>query len=124
MLLISWPPGVLLWVAIHPFARQWRRLGPVRTYAILGVPSLLTAVAVWRSRGWLLAIDYGTNYSLVANYLALYALLLLSLPTLYLVVILEERELRDRFGAEYTAYCREVPRFLPKSWRGEHRGGH
>jgi len=187
MLLISWPPGVLLWVAIHPFARQWRRLGPVWTYAILGVPSLLMAAAIWRSRGWLLAIDYGTSYlrvalgvvaavvsamiaverrkqltfrilagipeltrgpgrgtilrdgiygklrhpryveallavlafALVANYLTLYVLLLLSLPALYLVVILEERELRERFGAEYVAYCREVPRFLPKSWRGE-----
>jgi protein-S-isoprenylcysteine O-methyltransferase Ste14 len=28
-------------------------------------------------------------------------------------VLLEERELRDRFGAEYDAYCRRVARYLP-----------
>jgi protein-S-isoprenylcysteine O-methyltransferase Ste14 len=29
-------------------------------------------------------------------------------------VLLEERELRDRFGAEYEEYCRRVPRYIPK----------
>jgi len=29
------------------------------------------------------------------------------------VVRLEERELRDGFGAEYEDYCRRVPRYLP-----------
>jgi protein-S-isoprenylcysteine O-methyltransferase Ste14 len=29
------------------------------------------------------------------------------------VVLLEERELRDRFGAEYDEYCRRVPRYIP-----------
>ena len=42
------------------------------------------------------------------------ALLGLCVPTLYLIVLLEERELRDRFGEEYEAYCRRVPRFVPK----------
>ena len=38
---------------------------------------------------------------------------------MYLIVApLEERELRDQYGAEYTAYAREVPRFLPRlRWR-------
>jgi len=30
------------------------------------------------------------------------------------VPMLEERELRERFGAKYDAYCRRVPRFLPR----------
>lgn len=36
---------------------------------------------------------------------------------LYLIVApLEERELRDSYGAEYDAYARAVPRFLPYLW--------
>jgi protein-S-isoprenylcysteine O-methyltransferase Ste14 len=33
---------------------------------------------------------------------------------LWATVRLEERELRDRFGAEWEAYARRVPRFLPR----------
>ncbi|MHC4421944.1 MAG: methyltransferase family protein [Planctomycetota bacterium] len=53
-------------------------------------------------------------YALFANYLAPYVLLALSLPTIYVVVLLEEQELHNRFGAEYEAYCRRVPRFVPR----------
>jgi protein-S-isoprenylcysteine O-methyltransferase Ste14 len=34
-----------------------------------------------------------------------------------LVVRVEEPELRDRFGARYEAYCRKVPRWLPRLYR-------
>lgn len=37
---------------------------------------------------------------------------------LYLIVApLEERELREHYGAQYDAYARAVPRFLPRLWR-------
>jgi len=36
-----------------------------------------------------------------------------ALPLLWLTVILEERELRQRFGAAYDGYCQRVPRFRP-----------
>ncbi|MFQ5527313.1 MAG: methyltransferase family protein [Thermoanaerobaculia bacterium] len=191
ILLLSWPPGLLLWFAIHPFARFWRKVGPGWTYGILAAPSLLLATVVWRFRHRLLSVDLGTSYPLIglavvtavgagilavkrrkyltfrilagvpelargddrgvllrdgiygvirhpryieallgvatyalfSNYLGLYVLLLLSLPALYLVVLLEERELRDRFGADYESYCRKVPRFLPRSWRSVVPGG-
>ncbi|MGH9716014.1 MAG: methyltransferase family protein [Candidatus Acidiferrales bacterium] len=29
-------------------------------------------------------------------------------------ILMEEREMRKRFGAEYTEYCRRVPRFIPR----------
>jgi hypothetical protein len=35
--------------------------------------------------------------------------------------LLEERELRDHFGDVYQAYCRKVPRFLPKLNRDQNR---
>jgi protein-S-isoprenylcysteine O-methyltransferase Ste14 len=35
-------------------------------------------------------------------------------PAIHLVVLLEEPELRERFGAEYEEYCGRVPRYIPK----------
>jgi protein-S-isoprenylcysteine O-methyltransferase Ste14 len=54
------------------------------------------------------------GYSFFADYSGPYLVWLISLPVMYLVVILEERELRGRFGAAYEEYCRKVPRFFPK----------
>ena len=54
------------------------------------------------------------GWALVANYLATYALLALMVPAVWLVAVLEERELRARFGPAYDDYCRRVPRFVPR----------
>jgi len=53
-------------------------------------------------------------YALFVNYLSIYVAFALMLPTLYLLVLLEERELRERFGAAYAEYCKRVPRFVPR----------
>ena len=55
-----------------------------------------------------------TAFALFANYLAPYILLPLSAVGLYIVTVLEERELRTRFGDEYVRYSERVPRFFPK----------
>jgi protein-S-isoprenylcysteine O-methyltransferase Ste14 len=55
-----------------------------------------------------------TSIALFCNYLATYVLLIAYIPIIYWVVILEERELKERFEREYEQYCRDVPRFIPR----------
>jgi protein-S-isoprenylcysteine O-methyltransferase Ste14 len=54
------------------------------------------------------------GYALIANHLASYIVVALWLPTIYVIVALEEKELLDHFGERYADYCRRVPRFIPK----------
>jgi len=181
LILISVPISIGLWYAIHPFARAWRRVGPIWTYVILAVPACAVCALVWSNRDFLLGTDLGTQPLLIAlavpglvaggllararrrhltqrvltgvpelssrdkgrlltegvyarvrnprylefllfvfayvaftNYLGAWVLFALSFPAIHLVVLLEERELRDRFGAEYEDYCRKVPRYIPR----------
>ena len=52
-------------------------------------------------------------YVAFANYSGVWLLYALTFPAIHLVVLLEEPELRERFGAEYEEYCRRVPRYVP-----------
>ncbi len=61
------------------------------------------------------AILIGTlGWALFVNHVGVYVLVILTLPGLYLVAVLEERELLERFGDEYARYCERVPRFVPR----------
>jgi len=55
-----------------------------------------------------------TAYAVFSNYLGAYVVAALTVPALHLIVILEERELIDRFGLAYEEYAARVPRYLPK----------
>ena len=61
------------------------------------------------------AIMFGTlGWALFVNYVGVYVLAILTLPGLYPVAVLEERELLERFGDEYARYRDRVPRFVPR----------
>jgi len=71
---ITLPPGLLYWFVIHPWARWWRRLGPVRTYAIVLPVMIAFGVFLFRVRARLLGADLGMNWSLIAIGAVLYGL--------------------------------------------------
>ncbi len=52
--------------------------------------------------------------ALFVNYLGAYLMVLGTIPVLYLVVVLEERELAERLGPRYSEYRVRVPAFVPR----------
>ncbi len=60
-------------------------------------------------------------FSLIANHLGSYLVLCLFVMLIHAVVLLEERELRQRFGVEYDVYSNRVPRYVPRL-RAERHG--
>ncbi|HEX9730829.1 MAG TPA: isoprenylcysteine carboxylmethyltransferase family protein [Thermoanaerobaculia bacterium] len=56
----------------------------------------------------------GLGYALIINYAAIYVLMVLTILALVPIVIFEERELHERFGAAYDEYRARVPAFFPR----------
>jgi protein-S-isoprenylcysteine O-methyltransferase Ste14 len=69
---ITLPPGLLYWFVIHPWARWWRRLGPIRTYLIVVPVVVGFGALLFRLRGRLLGADLGMHWSLIAIAVVLY----------------------------------------------------
>lgn len=67
-----------------------------------------------RGEGGLLRRD---GYALIASFVGLYVGFLLTVPALILIIVLEERELEERFGDAWRDYASRVPRFVPKPRR-------
>lgn len=53
-------------------------------------------------------------YAVFSNYLGAYVVAAATMPALHLIVLMEERELRDRFGHRYAEYMERVPRYVPR----------
>ncbi len=129
MLAVRWPfhwwlaaLGLLLYAAAIWLEIQCRRHLKLRT--LVGGPELgkepgrvLTDGIYGRLRHpRYLSILLGVlAWACVLNYPAIWGLAVGVVPGLYLVILLEERELKDRFGGEYEEYMHAVPnRLVPR----------
>jgi len=182
-LMVTLPPAFAFWFFVHPFIGFWRRRGSGFTYAIMFPAILAACYGLFRVRGSLLAVEYGTQWVLVglgvalyavavvvetrcrryltlrtlvgipelkaddegpgkllnegiyarvrhprylgimlggtgiacvANYQATWVLMAALVPVVYMLTLIEERELRVRFGEHYTRYADQVPRIIPR----------
>lgn len=86
-------------------------LAPTRYPVGLCTSGIYSRIRHPRYLQFLLAV---LGYSLLANYLASYIVLALWFVGIPFIAVIEERELRNRFGTPYEEYCRRVPRFLPR----------
>ena len=128
MLAVRWPfswwlvaLGFVLYGAAIWFEVQCRRHLKIRT--LLGAPELggdpgrvLTGGIYGRLRHprYLSVLLGVAGWACFLNYPAIWLLAVACVPAFYLVIVLEERELVERFGAEYEEYRRTVPnRLLP-----------
>jgi len=73
VILILVPVGLLYWLIIHGWARWRRRWGPVRTYLIVLPVLAALGVLLFKGRGQLLSVNFGTNWRLIGIALVLSA---------------------------------------------------
>jgi len=65
-----------------------------------------------------LSVVIGTaGFALVVNYRGAYLVVLASMAGLFLVALMEERELATRYGSEYVEYRARVPSIFPSALR-------
>jgi protein-S-isoprenylcysteine O-methyltransferase Ste14 len=101
-----------------------RRRKHLNQRILVGVPEISKAdkgrlltggiYAHTRNPRYLEFLAFSFAYIAFANHTGTWVLYALLFPAIHLVVLLEERELRARFGAEYEDYCRRVPRYIPR----------
>lgn len=63
---ITIPPAFIHWLLVHPFIGFWRRLGVGVSYTILILVLVGVMVGMAAIREPLLAVEYGTDYILIA----------------------------------------------------------
>ncbi len=60
--------------------------------------------------------------ALLTNYAAVYVLFVVYVGAIFVIALLEERELKARFGSRYVEYAKDVPRFAPRVSGNGQRG--
>jgi protein-S-isoprenylcysteine O-methyltransferase Ste14 len=80
-----------------------------------GIPMMVEGVyARHRHPRYLQLILVTGGLALFANYLAAYVAFAMTLAVILIIIPMEERELRQRFGQEYADYCARTPRLIPR----------
>lgn len=95
----------------------WRTLAGLPEIAPGTYPQLLVTSGPYarvRHPRYLQVLLALAGWSLIANHPASYLACLLWIPGMWLVAVIEEKELRERFGADFEDYRRRVPRFIPR----------
>ncbi|MCG8607068.1 hypothetical protein MJD09_19050 [bacterium] len=72
IILVTFPPGILFWLIVHPMIHFWRRLGTALTYVVVGIISLFIATGLFLIREPVLNREFGTNYWLWIPAILLY----------------------------------------------------
>ena len=120
--------GLVLWMAAIVLERRVRKQLDFRTLA--GVPELRSEPPEDGPRllddgiyGRLRHPRYASTlmgvagWSMMANYGAGYAVAALTIPVMWGLIRLEERELEDRFGDAWREYRARVPALIPRAAR-------
>jgi len=71
------PPFMLVWYVVHPFARFWRRMGPVRTYTSLISLILIVMLVLYSMREPLMRVHYPVHWLLVILAVQIFAISML-----------------------------------------------
>lgn len=113
-------PGVALYGLAIWMERKTRR--DLKLSVLVGAPEvggrpieLLTQGMYSRVRNprYLTVQVAVVGWAMILNYAGIWWMALGLLPSLYLITVLEERELDERYGEEYRRYKQRVPRFFP-----------
>lgn len=120
----SWPlVGLAVVLAAGAATLGIRRKRHLTTRILSGVPelegdagNLLTEgpYAVIRHPRYVEVMLAVLAYAAFANHVGSWVLAALTVPVLHAVVLLEERELKARFGAAWDDYAARVPRWVPR----------
>lgn len=72
MIVLGIPSARSIWLVIHPFARFWRRLGPLVPYPVVTAYASLVAYGLYQFRDVFLQWDFGLSATLSAVGFAIY----------------------------------------------------
>ncbi len=124
--------GVALLAVAYKIEKECHRLLALRV--MVGIPefgdqewentTLLTQGIYSRTRNpRYLAILLGMlGIALMVQFPAVYLAWVVIVPGTYLLILLEERELKGRFGQEYRRYLNDVPRLILRAQRSHDPG--